>query len=249
MFSRLPDLMIEDRLCEGYVIVLPGIEGYSLWNRSIVRGLLAADVPYAIEIHDWTYGRFLSVYSLVASQRHRDQSRVIADKIVRYRSEHPYQPVYVIGHSGGGAMMLLSLAQLPEGVTATGGVAIAPAISREFDVRSALRRTTRGLWNVSSWGDMFFMGGSLLLGNVDRCWRIPAGLAGFSPRLHEQIRQEGLPPLREMTYCTQYLASRNLGGHFGGVAVPFVKNHVAPWLLQDDATLSVPADRFQPAPR
>ena len=107
------NLMTPERLSQGYVIVLPGIEGRSFLNRSIVRGLVAANVPYAIEIHDWTYGPLGYFCNLRDKRRHRSQADEIAGKIVRYRETHPRQPVYLVGHSGGGAMTLFTLERLP----------------------------------------------------------------------------------------------------------------------------------------
>ncbi|MEZ6144184.1 MAG: hypothetical protein R3B91_01875 [Planctomycetaceae bacterium] len=98
-----PELMTPDRLDQGYIIVLPGIEGESVLNRNIVRGLLRANVPYGIEIYDWTYGLKGYLLNLRYRRRHREQAEIICDKLANYRCRHPHQPVYLIGHSGGGS--------------------------------------------------------------------------------------------------------------------------------------------------
>ncbi len=243
MFKPLPDLMTPDRLQHGYVIVLPGIEGRSHWNKNIVRGLIAGGVPYAVEIHDWTYGRLLALYNLVASGRHHQQARLIAGKITRYRDQYGDRPIYIIGHSGGGGMTLLALAQLPDGVKIDGAVLIAPAISRSFDLTSSLPHVSRGIWNISSYGDLFFMGFSALLGNIDRHWQLPAGLTGFSKQVHERVTLHSLPPLLEFPYRWEYLSSRFLGGHFGGTCVPFVQNYISAW-IKKPAEMERPSSVF-----
>src|SRR5262245_33287304 len=43
-----------ERMENGLVIVLPGIEGQSCLNHNIVRGLGDAGVPAAMRIFDWT---------------------------------------------------------------------------------------------------------------------------------------------------------------------------------------------------
>ncbi len=48
-----PRFMTEDRLANGMVIVLPGIEGESSMNQDIRYGLVSAGVDQAIPIHRW----------------------------------------------------------------------------------------------------------------------------------------------------------------------------------------------------
>ena len=61
-----------ERLDRGLVLILPGIEGRSLLNISLMAGLLDAGLPYATEIVDWTTGRILlAIYHLRAWKRNR----------------------------------------------------------------------------------------------------------------------------------------------------------------------------------
>ncbi|MGD9854242.1 MAG: hypothetical protein AB7U20_04745 [Planctomycetaceae bacterium] len=228
------DLMAPGRLEQGYVIVLPGVEGQSFLNRSIVRGLVAAGVPYGIEIHDWTAGLLGYFRNLRDSRRHRDQAEEIAGKIARYRDAHPSQPIYVIGHSGGGAMTLFTLERLPGSICATGGILLVPAISPAYDIGPALARTTRGLWNFSSWGDFFIVGlGTLVCGTCDGKHRPSAGMVGFSPAVRPENRPGGhqRPTLHEVPYRPAMLRHGGLGGHFTLVNPVFVRHWIAPIVL------------------
>ncbi len=239
------DLMAPERLDRGYVIVLPGIEGRSLLNRSIVRGLVSANIPYGIEIHDWTYGPLAYFWNLRDRRRHRAQAEEIAAKLTRYRQAHPTAPVYLIGHSGGGAMTLFTLERLPDTVTISGGIMLMPAISPSYDVAPALAHTTRGLWNFSSWGDAVFVGlGTALCGTCDGKHRLSAGMVGFSSprRTADDSSRDGQPRLHEMPYRPAMLRDGNLGGHFSPVNPRFVRRWVAPIVLGSEP----PAARLEP---
>ncbi len=242
--TGLENLWTAERRACGHVIVLPGIEGHSRWNRSVVRGLQEAGLPYAIEIHDWTFGRMWSLWSLRSTHRHREQSQLIADKVIRSRREHPDAPLWLIGHSGGGAMALLTLALLPADVKVTGAVLLAPAISPTYDLAGALSHTNRGLWNFSSWGDWFFLiMGTTLMGTLDGRHTISAGARGFCPpngttpsaRSPDAVSQQTeAPRLVEVPWRREMLTCRNLAGHFGCVHSAFIRDWVAPILAGEE---------------
>ncbi len=231
----LNDVNTPERMAQGYVIVLPGIEGHSYFNRSVVRGLLQAELPYGIEVFDWTTGyRGLGLYHLKSRRLHQLAIASLTTKIVDYRNQHPVAPVYVIGHSGGGALSMVLLAQLPAQVSVTGAILLGPALSPWYDVVPALSRTTQGAWNFSSWGDAFFLGvGTTVAGTLDG-WHVPAaGMIGFSQHVHAKVRAAGTPPLREMPYRMQYAQHYNLAGHLGYTAPAFAAAVIAPLLLTD----------------
>ena len=100
----------------GIVLVLPGIEGRSVWSRNVVLGLDEGGVASAIEIHDWTTGvpgNF--VYNLANLKRNRRAAREVARRIFEYLRRHPDRPVHVVGHSGGGGIAVLALDVRPPG--------------------------------------------------------------------------------------------------------------------------------------
>ena len=247
--TAFSELQTPDRSARGHVIVLPGIEGYSRWNRGIVRGLVAAGVPFGMEIHDWTYGRWLSAYTLRAGHRHREQSALIAEKVLALKAQWPHAPVWLIGHSGGGAMSILTLERLAGQTHCEGAVLLAPALSPGYDLSTALSATRRGLWNFCSWGDvLFLMAGTLALGTLDGRHSVSAGACGFrwsrrtapptSARNPEHPSGSespapllSLPPLTEIHWRREMLRCGNFAGHFGCVNQRFVRDWVAPILL------------------
>ncbi|MCA9080448.1 MAG: hypothetical protein KDA58_07805 [Planctomycetaceae bacterium] len=232
-----------ERRARGLVIVLPGIEGLSRWNKSIVRGLLAANVPYAIERFDWTTGwRPLAIYHLRARKLQQRSADRLAEKLIAYRDEFPTQPVYLIGHSGGGAMTLKTLALLPDDKKATGGILLGPSMSPWYDYQPALDRTTHGIWNFSSWGDVFFLAiGTTVAGTVDGYHSPCAGMTGFAKRHTASSASIEGPQLYERPYQLKYASRWNFAGHFGYVAAPFVRDEVAPLLIDPRIHIEEPS--------
>jgi len=223
-------LMSAERQRCGYVIILPGIEGYSWLNRRIRTGLVQAEVPYAIEIYDWTRRLPRAIYNLRSRRLHRRQSRIVQEKILAYQQRWPQRPVFLIGHSGGGAMALRILEDLPEKTSISGAVLLGAAISPYFDFRKALQHVDRKIWNMTSLADVIFLGMlTLTAGTLDGRHTVSAGMVGFRPpmlSIHEIAKFE------EMPYRTEYWRYGHLAGHFGFTAPRFVKNYIAPLLMQ-----------------
>jgi len=225
MQHSLAELQNPQRMACGYVVMLPGIEGFSRWNRSVLMGLADAGVPFGMEIHDWTARRLFGLNNLMSRKRHHDQREIIAAKIARYREAYPTQPVWLMGHSGGGGMTMLTLDYLPDDLRVTGGILLGAAISPGFDYSNSLRHTERGIWNVSSWGDLFFLAfGTLLCGTIDRKHHISAGNCGFRQR--DKTTTE--PKLTELSWRPGMIRDGHFAGHFGFVNRRFVKRWIAP---------------------
>jgi len=170
------------RMENGYVLVLPGIEGRSLFNTNIVKGLIDGGVPSAIEVYDWTAGgAFLFPVNLRAWERNKQQARRIADKITDYQEQYPDRPVHLIGHSGGGGIAVLAIEALPPTRQVSSAVLLAPALSPTYDLSRALRRTRSGVWNFYSPYDIGFLkAGTTVFGNIDGEHSSSAGAVAFT---------------------------------------------------------------------
>ncbi len=211
------------------------MEGRSFLNISLMAGLLDAGLPYAMEIVDWTTRCFLlAIYHLRAWERNRRIARQIASRVIEYRRQYPGRPVWLIGHSAGGAMSLLTAEFLSAEQSLTGLVLLAPAISSRYACDAALQRTERGIWNFYSAGDVWFLGlGTLLFGSFDGVHWPASGCIGFahctapSPTAERQLRQ--------IPYRPGMISQFNLGGHFGCVHRVFAAETIAP-ILQENST-------------
>lgn len=218
-----------ERLEQGLVLILPGIEGQSFLNIGILQGLLDGGVRSAVEIVDWTIGSpLLAVYNLRAIRRNRRTAQRLAERIVEYQNQYPGRPVHLVGHSGGGGMALLTLESLPQGRRISSAVLLAAAVSPRYDVQAALDHTERGVWSFHSPFDALFLGvGTLLFGTIDGLHAVAAGARGFYPQT-DVPSDAAEVRCRQIGYRPAMLWNFHLGGHFGCVNRVFIAEHLAP---------------------
>ncbi|MFO0973193.1 MAG: hypothetical protein U1A27_07130 [Phycisphaerae bacterium] len=229
------DLGTTDRMSRGLAIVLPGIEGRSVLNYDIARGLDEGGVSAGIEIFDWNVpipgGAILNV---VDYDRNVDQAVRLAKKIMNYQDAYPGRPVHLIGHSGGAGMTVLTLEKLPRSRRITSAVLLAAAVSPRHDLRKALSRTEYGIFNYWSPADVSFLTiGTSLFGNIDRGYGPAAGAVGFDP-----------PPgasgdyrkLHQIKYSHRMAAYGHDGGHIGWASRPWVRKYLAPLIAEQQAS-------------
>ena len=218
--------------------MLPGIEGPSPWNRELAVGLADGGVRCAIEVYDWTTsipGAFL--INLTDLERNRRQAQRLAEHIVAYRQQHPGCPVHLIGHSGGAGVAVLALEALPPGRQIDSAILLAPALSREYDLSVALRRTRTGIDSFHSPRDVGLLKvGTSLFGPIDRRFGVAAGADGFAPppNLTEADRTLYRNKLRQHEWddtLERYGAS---GSHLGWTSRQFAARYLAPLVRQSE---------------
>lgn len=242
------------RLDQGYTVILPGIEGTSTLNASVVRGLVNGGWPGAIEVYDWTAGSVLLFpVNLRALDRNREQARRVAAKIVAYQAKYPGRPVHIIGHSGGGGVAVLALEALPAERPITSAILLAPAISPTYDLRSALRRTQEGIWNFYSRHDVGFLkAGTTVMGTIDGRHTSAAGAVGFQMPwgLDEEDRRLYATRLRQQAYSRKMAESGHTGGHVGWSNPRFVADWLCPIMMtQIQQRPVIASDVHRPAPQ
>ncbi|MBI4579913.1 MAG: alpha/beta fold hydrolase [Planctomycetes bacterium] len=246
-----------DRLAHGYTVILPGIEGASYLNRNVAKGLISGGWPGAVEVYDWTAGTILLFpVNLRALDRNKHEAAKVARKIMDYQDRHPDQPVHIIGHSGGGGVALLALEALPPERQITSALLLAPAVSPDYDLRRALRRTQHGVWNFYSRHDVGFLkAGTTLMGTIDGRHTSAAGAVGFQMPwgLDDADRRLYSHKLRQQPYSRKMADSGNTGGHTGWANRQFVSEWLCPIMIAqagehaafaaDDATSENPPRR------
>jgi pimeloyl-ACP methyl ester carboxylesterase len=226
---RFTQRMAPEHLDQGLVLILPGIEGRSFLNLAIFQGLLDGGVPYAVDVADWTTGyRILTLYHLRAWKRNQRIARELAERILAYQAEYPGRPVWIVGHSGGGGMALLTAAALPKGQSVTGLVLLAPAVSPRFDLTPALEHVERGIWSFYSYWDCLFIGlGTMVFGCLDGPHGPAAGMVGFRHNAPDTAAA-----LEQLAHSWQMVRQFHIGGHFGCAQRVFIAETVAPLLLE-----------------
>ena len=173
------------------------------------------------------------LFHLRAGRRNRRQADEIAALIVAYQQAYPGRPVYLVGHSGGGALATWVLEALPAGRTITGAVLLGPALSPTYPLGAALAKLDTALWNFWSPLDLFVLGaGTLLFGTVDGRYTFSAGFCGFVEPKGAGPEERGLyrSRLQQSCYRPRMAVRFHLGGHFGWANRVFVAEVVAPLL-------------------
>jgi pimeloyl-ACP methyl ester carboxylesterase len=235
-----------DRYQRGVVYILPGIEGRRPWNRDIALGLDEGGVTSAIEIYDWTVGfPGGEVVNLANLERNRRQARWLANKIVAYRKDYPGRPVHLIGHSGGGGIVVLTLEALPPGRQIDMAILLAPALSPDYDLSVALRRARVGVCNFYSERDVGFLKvGTTLFGRIDRRHGFSAGAVGFE--IPESLAPEDRvlyeERLRQVAWDERLKRHGATGTHLGWASRRFAREYLAPLIKHNEASRPIPAE-------
>lgn len=206
------------RLAEGLVVILPGIEGEGFLNHDIAYGLNDAGLPDAIEVFEWTRGRRRFFHNLMGLSRNRQQATLLAARLTEYRTQHPQQPVHLVAHSGGTGIAAMALEQMDPAAPITAAVLLASALSPEYNLAPALRRTAFGIYNLYSPHDFFYLGlGTTTFGTIDRKRRLAAGKIGFvaPPDLSAADAELYRTRLHQVVWRKEWLHARHAGGHLG----------------------------------
>jgi pimeloyl-ACP methyl ester carboxylesterase len=232
------DLRRPERYENGLILILPGIEGRSELNINLARGLDDGGLRSAIEIYDWTAGRAMGWFvNLTDEERNRRRAERIGARIRQYQRAHPGRAVHVIGHSGGGGVAVFVLEELPREARITSALLLAPALSPDYDLRRALRRTELGIWNFYSPYDVGFLNvGTTVFGTIDRSHSAAAGSVGFDEPAYLGVEGRSLyrNKLHQVRYNERMRRSGNLGDHTGWVSRKFAREWLAPLLYAQD---------------
>jgi pimeloyl-ACP methyl ester carboxylesterase len=221
--------LTEDRMANGLVIILPGIEGVSSMNRNIRAGLVDAGVYRAMPIYSW--GRPIPGVGMLLNQMDFVGNRLagarIARMIVEYQSNHPGRPVHVIGHSGGGGVAVFVAEGMPPEAKLNGLILLSASIWHGYDLTKALSRCKSGIVNFYNRQDSALLGlGTTLTSNVDGMRGPSAGLIGFKvpddPAKRSSYRR---------LYQREITSAMGYGDPHAAATEPhFVSTYVAGWL-------------------
>lgn len=153
-------------------------------------------------------------------------AQALAASILEERSANPAAPICLVGHSAGAHVVLSAAARLPEG-TVERIVLLAPAVSRRYDLRPALRASRRGVDSFYSKTDCTLLAIEAVCLTADGRKALTAGRVGFEPTyptdpLYQKLRQYPYAP------CMKEYGHG--GGHYGWTRQPFLRVFVVPLL-------------------
>lgn len=225
---------------DALILIADGVGGFDLTSFGLrhVAGrdattLLVRAVSWG---HGW--GRWWADLSNVADQRRGAEK--LAGEVQTWVARHPDRPVFLVGKSGGTAIVAGALERLPEGSVAS-ALLLASALSPGYDLSTALRAVRGEL--VAFWSpyDVLILGvGTLLFGTMDRVRSVGAGLVGFRvpQALDDDGRRRYAERLRQVRWGRAMIRVGNLGGHAGTDNPAFLRRYVVPLLRHDAANPS-----------
>ncbi len=224
-----------------YLLHLNGIGGLRNIDRSLTGGIVQGGLDADYEIYDWTEGQ-TGLESLMNGKLHKEQSKIVADKLVAIFRENPSRRIILVGHSGGAGIAVWALEQLPDGVSIDTLVLLQPALSPEYDLTKALKRVRSSAYSFNSIHDMAVLGaGTKLFGTIDGPKTDAAGRVGFAiPDGAEQLEYS---KFKQFEYDNAWTQLGNSGDHIGVMMRPFARDVIAPLLLTGELPKIEPATR------
>ena len=83
------------------------------------------------------------------------------------KREHPDEPIHLLAHSAGTAIVAYAMEMLGEDEPITSAVFAGSGLSPHYDLTACLKRCKAGILSLESWFDCFFLGvGTTLLGTA-----------------------------------------------------------------------------------
>jgi pimeloyl-ACP methyl ester carboxylesterase len=213
------------------VFCADGAGGFGGTSRSLRDAFGRQGVPLPVQEVNWShgYGRILADQMGFAHARAEGQR--LAGEVTAWRGQHPGQPVYLLAHSAGSAVVLEAAALLPPG-SVERIVLLAPAVSSGYDVRPALTCARVGVDVFTSERDWVWLGlGVGVVGTTDRHWTSAAGRVGFRPVIESPADADLYTRLRQHHWHPCVTWTGNAGGHYGTYTTRYLDAYVVPLLV------------------
>ena len=225
----------------GLLLVADGCGGIELCELAVRQVMRERGGRVRVRPVRWSHGFGRWYADLTDAANHEAWARSVADEVLDWRGRCPGRPVYLVGKSGGTWVMVKALEALPlDSVEEV--VLLAPAISPDYDLSTALRAVAGQL--VSFWSplDLIVLGlGTRLFGTVDGVRSASAGLVGFREPagLGPEGRTLYARKLRQVRWRGRMAATGYLGGHVGPDSPAFLRKYVVPLLRPPESLKNV----------
>jgi pimeloyl-ACP methyl ester carboxylesterase len=174
----------------GRLLILPGVGNTRFHLAGFVEAAEQQLPHFEVEVRTWGVP-FLTIHNLRAHDRNVATAAEIAADITAWRRSHPTEKFYLVGYSGGGGMVVLVAAALPDDVAIDRLILVAPAISPDYPIVEAVMPHVREfVANFASDRDLQVGWGTSTFGTIDRKMTESAGAIGFAaenPRLLQHL--------------------------------------------------------------
>ena len=175
-----PEPSRAEAVLAGRLLILPGVGNTRFHLAGFVANAQRQLPQFDVSVRTWGIP-FLTIHNLRAHERNVATAAAIAGEIAAWRRAHPREPFYLVGYSGGGGMATLITAALPDGVSIDRLILVAPAISPDYPLATAVLPHVREfVVNYSSDRDLQVGWGTETFGTIDRKNTASAGAIGFA---------------------------------------------------------------------
>lgn len=213
----------------GVIYLVDGVGGFGFAPKVMERMFADAEVPHETRHFQWSHGFGRWHADLTNDENLIRKGSELADAIMEYRVRKPGRPVFIVAKSGGTAVALRALAELPAN-SVERVVLLSSAVSPKYDMTPALRAVRDEIVSFWSPNDKLILGlGTTLFGTADGVQGDAAGLVSFSiPDNADAETRAAYRRLRQVEWDPEMKKTYNYGTHVGTSMPMFVKRYVAP---------------------
>jgi pimeloyl-ACP methyl ester carboxylesterase len=214
------------------VFVADGSGDYRTTSTALCEAVRACGAPLRVETAVWSHGYGRMLIDQVDHCNHLEHGQRLAACIAAARQSCPERAIYLVGHSSGSAIVLAAAEAAPPG-SIERIVLLAPAVSRKYDLRPALRSVRQGIDVFISRRDVgALVLGTGIVGTADRRWAAAAGHVGFTPILTCPDDELLYAKLRTHPWDRSVAWTGNSGSHYGTLGQGFMRAYVLPLLTR-----------------
>ncbi|MFQ5501039.1 MAG: hypothetical protein ACE5EQ_01935 [Phycisphaerae bacterium] len=217
----------------------------------VPQGLRDAGYEGSVEVFTWQ--SWTHAGDQINLTRNREKAAELADRIHRYRRDHPIQPINLVALSAGTGIAVFALEYLPEDIGINQVCFLSCSLSSRYDLTRALKRINGNLYVLYSPHDRVLNTLVWYTGTIDRSTASDgiAGLEGFyipSPTRMDTLAQ--YQKVRNIPHRLEFTLVAYDGGHTDATSRSFVRRYLAPALLGNDKSLlgPHPEQRYEPFP-
>ena len=197
-------------------------------DRALVDGLIAGGVAREAITFDWI-GQRRGLPALTEYDENKRQAVRLSKRLANAYHADPRRRMTLTAHSGGTAVAVWALEDLPADVKIDYLVLIASALSPDYDLSTALAHVRCRAIAFNSPHDNIVLGnGTQVFGTMDRVYGPAAGYVGFRPP--PESKSNAYDQLLQLSYDPAWQAQGNYGDHIGVMTRPFAESMLAPML-------------------
>ena len=211
---------------QNLVVLVPGCAGDGFWYNGLRESVAGGQPARTIRTFQWGLPLPLYMLNLQDEKIHAKSEKALAKAIKSWRDRYPSGRLTLLGHSAGCGVILGSLRRIEKPVGVENVVLLAPSVSPDYEISTALRQIAGALHVFYSDDDTLWLGWrTATFGTYDCVRSAAAGKVGFNAdRLEANLRTK----LVQHGYEPQFAELGNGGGHFGSLGRKFDERVVAP---------------------